>query len=57
MYLFNLLILISRRGKFRSPRATKMENSVSTINDYQLLNVVTKNFVLDATGAKSQDML
>ena len=48
--IFNLLILISHRSKRRKPRATKMEIFVSTIHDSQLLTVVTKNFVLDATG-------
>ena len=48
--LFNLLFLISHRGESRTPKATKMEILVSKINDSQLLTVVTKNFVLDATG-------
>ena len=34
----------------RTPKATKIEISVSTINDSQSLTVVTNNFVLDATG-------
>ena len=44
-----MLILISHRGSSRTPKATKMEIFVSTINDSQPLNVVTKNFVLDVT--------
>ena len=48
--LFNLLILISHRGKSRTPKATKVEIFVSLINDSQLSTVFTKNFVLDATG-------
>ena len=47
--LFNLLVLISHRGKSRTPKATKMGIFVSTINDSQPLIAVTKNFVLDAT--------
>ena len=48
--LFNLLILVSHRGKSRTPKATKMEIFVSTTNDSQPLTVVVKNFFLDATG-------
>ena len=44
-----MLILISHRGLSRTPKATKMVIFVSTINDSQPLNVVTKNFVLDVT--------
>ena len=47
---FNLLILISHRGKSRTSRATKMKNFVPTVSHSQPLTVVTKNFVLDATG-------
>ena len=49
-FLFNLLILISHRGESRTPKATKMEILVSTVNNSQPLTVVTKNFVVDATG-------
>ena len=45
------LILISHRGKSRTPKATKMEIFVSMTNDSQLLTGVTKNFILDSTGA------
>ena len=34
----------------RTPKATKMDIFVSTINDSHPLTFVTKNFVLDATG-------
>ena len=47
--LWNLLILISHRGESRTPKATKMEIFVATINDSQPLTAVTKNVVLDAT--------
>ena len=42
----NLLI----RGGFKTPKVTKIEIFVSTINDSQSSTVVTKNFVLDATN-------
>ena len=45
-----MLILISHRVKYRTPKATKMEIFVSTVHDYQPLNAVTKNFALEATG-------
>ena len=48
--LLNLSILISHRGKSRTPRATKMEIFVSTTNDSHPLTAVIKNFVLHATG-------
>ena len=48
---FNLLILISNRGKSRAPKATKMGFSSSTTNDSQPLTVVIKNFVLYARSA------
>ena len=41
--------MISHRGESRTPKATKMEIFVSTVNDSQPLTVVIKNFVLDAT--------
>ena len=34
-----------------TPKASKMEIFVSTINDSQPLTVVTKDFILDAAGA------
>ena len=49
-FLFNLLILLSHKGESRTPKASKMENFVSTVNDFQPLTVITKNFVLDTTG-------
>ena len=45
-----MLILISHRGKSRTPKATKMEIFVLTVNDSQPLTVVTKNPVVDGTG-------
>ena len=45
-----MLILISHGGESRTLKTTKMEIFVSTINESQPLTVVTKNFVLDATG-------
>ena len=45
-----MLISITHRGESRTPKATKIEIFVSAINDSQPLTVVTKNFVLDATG-------
>ena len=44
----NIYLVISKAP--RTPKATKMEIFVSTINDSQPLTVVTMNFVLDATG-------
>ena len=44
-----MLIFISHRGESKTPKTTKMEISVSTIN----LTIVTKNSVLDATGVLS----
>ena len=41
--------MISHRGESRTPKATKMEIFVSTVNDSQPLTVVVKNFVLDVT--------
>ena len=41
--------MISHRGESRTPKATKMEIFVSTVNDSQPLTVVIKNFVLDVT--------
>ena len=58
MQLIHLLILVSHRGESRTPKTTKMEIFVSTINDSQLLTVVTKNFVLDAIrGLDTRDRL
>ena len=45
-----MLILISHRGKSRTPKVSKMEIFVLTTNGSQLLTVVIKNFVLDATS-------
>ena len=45
-----MFILISRRGKSRTSKATKMEIFVSTTNDPQSFTVGIKNLVLDATG-------
>ena len=47
MLRLDLLVLISHRGESRTPKATKMEIFVSTINESRALTVVTKNFVLD----------
>ena len=41
--------MISFRGESRTPKATKMEVFVSTVNDSQPLTVFIKNFALDAT--------
>ena len=41
--------MISHRGESRTPKATKMEIFVSTVNDSQPLTVVIRNFVLDVT--------
>ena len=41
--------MISHRVESRTPKATKMEIFVSTVNDSQPLTVVIKNFVLDVT--------
>ena len=48
-----MLIFISHRGESKTPKTTKMEISVSTINDSQPLTIVRKNSVLDATGVLS----
>ena len=45
-----MLILISQTGKSRTPKAIKMKIFVSTINDFQPLIIVTRNFILDAIG-------
>ena len=42
----------THKGKSRTPKATKMEIFVSTINESQQLTVLTKNFVLDAKGVR-----
>ena len=44
--LFHLLILISHIGKYRTPKATKMEVLVENFS----LTVVTMNFILNAIG-------
>ena len=49
MLLINFRIFL-HRGESRTPKATKMEIFVPTINDSHSLTVVSKNFVIDATG-------
>ena len=46
-----MLILISHRGKYGTPKVSKMEIFVLTTNGSQLLTVVIKNFVLDARSS------
>ena len=45
--------MISQRGESRTPKATKMEIFVPTTNDSHPLTGVIKNFILDATDARS----
>ena len=48
MVLFNLLILLSSRGRSRTPLGTKIDFFVTTANYSEPLTVVTKNFILRA---------
>ena len=48
MVLFNLLILLSSRGRSRTPLGIKIDFFVTTANYSEPLTVVTKNFILRA---------
>ena len=55
--IFNLLILISSRGRSRAPLGTKIDFFVTTSSDSPSLTVVTKNFILEPADVLDPPLL